>query len=107
MATNANPKSAPSSDDARENQVWGIIAYLGILFLVPLLGKKDSPFAQYHAKQGLALTVVWFIGLFIPLVNMVMWAVFVVFMILGILNAVNGKMNPLPVIGSYAEKLSI
>lgn len=106
MATQSSSAS-PASDDARENQVWGIIAYLGILFLVPLFGKKESPFAQYHAKQGLALTALWFIGMFIPLVNMLIWVVFVVFMILGILNAVNGKMIPLPVIGTYAEKLNI
>jgi hypothetical protein len=51
------PASSGSSKDAEDNRVMAAIGYLGILFLVPLLVKKDSPFAQFHAKQGLALFV--------------------------------------------------
>ena len=118
---NANPAlSAPaappsggtsSSSDVEKNKVYAILAYLGILFLIPMLAAKDSPFAQYHAKQGMVLLIaevilsvagwvlalVWFFGWW--MVD-ILWLVCVVFAILGIINASNGKMQPLPVIGN-------
>lgn len=113
------PKAVPKSEskDVEENKVFAVIAYIWILFLVPLLGKKDSPFAQYHGKQGLALFVLslilqlgWIIY-WIPilgwLVAVVVWIGFFILWIMGIINAASGKMVPLPIIGKYAEKLKI
>jgi len=95
----------------------GILAYLGILCLVPILAAKDSPFAKYHANQGLVLFIAWIalaialavldsIASFLPgglyflfsIVHLVYLAPFVL-MILGIINAAGGKCVPLPVIG--------
>ena len=104
-----------SADDAEKNKIFGILAYLGILCLVPILAAKDSPFARYHANQGLVLflleivllistnvlAVVFimlslgFINFFLGLVPLVP----LVLLILGIINAAAGKCVPLPVIG--------
>ena len=43
------------AEDADKNKIFGILAYLGILCLIPILVAKDSPFAKYHANQGLVL----------------------------------------------------
>ncbi len=104
-----------TAEDADKNKVMGILAYLGILCLVPILAAKDSPFAKYHANQGLVLflleIVLWisisvlsivfsmislgFINFFLGLLHLVP----LVLMILGIINAASGKCVPLPVIG--------
>jgi uncharacterized membrane protein len=94
--------------DAEKNKIMAILAY--IFFLIPLLAAKESKFAMYHANQGLLVflfaiavnvigTVVPFLGWFIiaPLGNLAV----LVFVILGIINAANGEMKPLPVIGKY------
>lgn len=105
---------APDAADVDKNKVFGILSYLGILWLVPLLAAKDSPFAKYHCNQGLILFLgamcVWFACLiitFIPIINLIMlvvWPVFgiscLVFAILGIVNAANGVCKPLPLIGN-------
>lgn len=44
--------------DAEKNKLFGIVAYIPFLFLVPLLVAQDSKFAKYHANQGLLLTIV-------------------------------------------------
>jgi uncharacterized membrane protein len=44
--------------DAEKNKLFGIVAYIPFLFLVPLLAAQDSKFAKYHANQGLLLTIV-------------------------------------------------
>lgn len=94
--------------DIEKNKVMGILAY--ILFFVPLLAARESRYAMYHANQGLILFLVAlgvnivggiipFLGplLIIPLGNLCVF----VLMILGIINAANGKQAPLPLIGNF------
>jgi len=111
--TTEAPKTG--SKDVEENKVWAVIAYLGILFLIPLLAKKDSPFAQYHAKQGLGLFILElvvgvasalpFIGWFV--IAPVGGIITLILFIIGLINALNGKTVPLPVIGKMVENLKI
>ena len=111
------PQAAPSADskDVEENKIMAVLAYLGILVLIPLLTKKDSPFTMYHVKQGLALLIleviaipVYIVLAFIPIIgwlaSMALWVLILVLLILGIVNAVNGKMKELPVIGQFGKK---
>ncbi len=97
----------------------GVLAYLSWLVLIPLFAAKDSPFARYHTNQGIVLAIVevaWWIiigilsaiatatyavGLLI-IISIISWLVnigFLVFSILGIVNACKGEMKPLPLIG--------
>jgi hypothetical protein len=50
-----------SQEDAEKYKMFGIISYLILLWWVPLLAAKDSPFAKYHANQGLVLFVLWIV----------------------------------------------
>lgn len=101
--------------DVEENKMIAALGYVWVLALVPFLAKKDSPFAQFHAKQGMVL----FIGevasailYIVPVVNIfwffIGWIVsllFLVLSIIGIINAYNGQMKELPVIGGIAKQL--
>ena len=105
--------------DIEDNKVMGVLAYLGILVLVPIFGKKDSPFAQFHANQGLllflgsiALVIVINILNFVVLsisdslffVSFILNALYLaptVLAILGIVNAASGKAKELPFIGKF------
>ena len=41
----------PAAKSGGDNdKLMGVLAYLGILVLVPLLAAKDSKFAQYHGS---------------------------------------------------------
>ena len=48
-------KPQAKSNDTSNDTLMGVLAYIGILCLIPLLAAKDSEFAQFHAKQGLNL----------------------------------------------------
>ena len=99
--------------DIEENKLIAAVGYLGILFLVPLLAKKDSPFAQYHAKQGFVLFIAGIIASFlfgIPilgtfLLGPIAWIITVILFIMGLVNVFGGKATPLPIIGKFAENL--
>ena len=106
--------------DAQDNKIMGILAYLGILVLVPILAAKESPFARYHANQGLILCIA-LIALYIVLFILITISAFIsgylayifgflysivgigwlVFAIMGIINAANGELKELPLIGKY------
>ncbi len=111
---------APVSDaaDIEQNKVYAILAYLGILFLVPLLAAPNSRFARFHTNQGIVLflaTLVitagsiplfflsWFpiLGCLTAVAPFVAMAGAFVLMILGIINAATGKCEPLPLIGGF------
>lgn len=105
--------------DIESNKAMAILSYLGILVLVPILAAKNSPFARFHANQGLVLcitailysiayTVINAIVLaiswrlmFISTILGLLGIVFTVWVIIGIINAVNGKAKELPIIGKY------
>ncbi len=100
------------------DKLYGILAYLGILVLVPTFAGKTE-FARYHANQGWVLFIcelilgvaVGIVGgiitVIIPFVGAIILGVLegivgiasLIMMLLGIVNVVNGEMKPLPVIG--------
>ena len=48
--------------DIEDNSVMGLLAYIWILWLIPLLAAKNSKFAKFHANQGLILFILEVIG---------------------------------------------
>ena len=105
--------------DAEDNRLMALLAYLGPLALVPYLAAKQSPFAQYHALRGLNLfllevaygvgaavlsglfTLVWFrLGLALGLLFNIGWLFFVAMSIIGIVNVCNGEKKDLPLVGA-------
>lgn len=94
------------------DKIFGILGYIGILWLIPLCAGKTE-FTRFHANQGLVLflacivlEVAGSILSFIPIIrfvgviiNSLAGLVYLVFMILGIINASQGQMKELPVIG--------
>ena len=45
------------TNDIEQNKIIAAIGYIPVLFLVPMLA-TSSPYAKFHANQGLILTVV-------------------------------------------------
>ena len=106
--------------DIEKNKIMAVLAYFGLLVLIPIFAAKDSKFARYHANQGLLLTIVSYVwglvssliagvaAVIAPVLGIILGTVFglvdLVFlaaMILGIINVLNGKAKALPIIGAY------
>ena len=110
-----------SSDDVEKNKIFGILAYvpipLPLFWAIPLIAAKDSPFARYHANQGLVLCIGWLtiaifnfaisliLALLPSIVGYLSAALGLLYLaplalaIYGIINAAAGKCVPLPYIG--------
>ena len=99
------------------DKVFSALGYVGILFLIPLLAGKTD-YTRFHANQGLVLFIADVIlgiaaGIvgailgFIPILGAVIAGIIggaasifsLILMIIGIVNAAQGEMKPLPIIG--------
>lgn len=114
-----SPGQTPPHDEtshAHANAtLMAVLAYLGILILIPFLMSKDDPFVKFHIRQGLVLVIieliVWFIGSMFfynlwQLVQLVNLATLIL-AIIGIVNVINHKEAELPVVGSWAHAFKI
>lgn len=120
MANNSGKTSNKKTDSKSENKkvtenleevkVMAALAYLGILFFLPLVTHPESKFGKFHANQGLNLLIFGvagnFIGGIIPILG---WFIIVplvslasiVFFIMGLVNALNKETKRLPLIGQF------
>ena len=105
------PPQAPPPSGSNNNSLMAVLAYLGILVLIPLLTEaKNDSFVKFHIQQGLVMLIAWVLGSFlfwVPFVGWILWLGIVVLTIIGIMNAVNGHMKELPVIGHFGSKFRI
>ena len=117
----AQEKSAEydAKKDASDNMVFGILAYFGILVLIPILAAKESKFARFHSNQGLILFIACIAyGIVLSVLSSIilgiswnLWWIlsilrvgyifFAVLAILGIINAAKGEEKELPVLGKF------
>jgi len=119
MENTTQQNQGVTTPNAQDDKVIGILSYLGILWVVAyvLYGSKKTEYNLFHVKQGLLLLIL-IVGLvivstifsFIPILNII-WAILVMFIylfigivaIIGIINAANGQMKPLILVGQFAD----
>ena len=92
--------------DIEKNKIMAVLAY--IIFLIPLIAAKESPFARFHTNQGLLLVIAAVISSVISAIPVIGWIIapivgiaVTVFAVMGIINALNGKAKELPLIGKF------
>ena len=106
-----NGETPQISTKQGDKNLIAILSYFGILFLIPMLAAKDSRFAQFHAKQGLVLFIAEIattLVAWIPIIGWIggpiLYIIWFIFSIIGIVNVLGGKQTMLPVIGKFASK---
>ncbi len=112
------PGPSMSPGDVKDGKVFAILCYvlnfLSIPFwLLPLI-MRNNDFALYHSKQclmvwlfqviGYAVAGVLFIICIGPFIALGVFIASLAFNIIGLINAINERALPLPIIGTYAEQ---
>jgi uncharacterized membrane protein len=106
------------SDDAElaedfkseEGRMAAIMSYIPLLCFIPLLNMPDNKEARLHARQGTLLFIVeLFAAVFLVdgiahFIFKVILIVAIVFSLIGIFFALQGKNYKLPFIGEFVEK---
>jgi uncharacterized membrane protein len=99
--------------------LMSVLAYLGILVVIPLLVAKEDMAVKFHVKQGLVLCIgqvlLWvaggmgyslMLGILAPILMLGNLALFVL-AIIGIINAVKMQQKELPIVGGLAAHLPL
>ena len=105
-------------NDIEDNKGISCFAYFGFMFIMPLWAASDSPYAQFHANQGIILAMnELFMCIMIFLSHMLVPCAPEIFRVLrtilcfvlfigmlfyvtyGVANTMRGKAKELPIIG--------
>lgn len=122
------PSSASQATDAAKNAAkdavakvksigpergWAMACYIPVFNILicalALVRMANSKFCRLHARQGLALFLLWFItiivALFSPGLSLMLWGVVIVLHIAGFVLAFRSKEVLIPIIGMVANKI--
>ena len=94
-------------EDIKNNKVMAVLAYLGVLVLIPMFLANKSRYAKFHTNQGVILLVIEIVACllgYIPVIRIIgriLGILTFVFAIIGIINAVKGEAKELPYIGHF------
>jgi uncharacterized membrane protein len=117
-SVDAKIQDAPTSTEMQENKVIFVLAYLGVLFFLPLVSCPNSKVGRFHANQGLVLlltaiagqiaiailssiilAISWRLWTITSLLSTTWGIAMLVLVIIGMMNANKGLQKPLPIIG--------
>jgi uncharacterized membrane protein len=103
----------------------GMAILAWIFWIIPLLAARDKRFAMFHTQQALALwisfivlyIIIWILTFIvaqisstltciITVLGIIPWIVFVVFWIMGLITAIQGKAKELPIVGKFGSKFN-
>jgi len=113
-STKSKDKSTVGSSNASQagnENIIAALAYLGVLFFLPLVITPESKLGRFHANQGLVLFLAgivlnitfWIFALAAPFLFFFTWFAWLAIFILALMgfeNALNSKQDELPVIGN-------
>ena len=99
-------------EDGRVIAILAYITIIGFIIAVVLNNDKKNPFAYLHIRQALGIwllglvigvvAVIPFLGLIVAMVGSIL---ILVLWIVGLINAIGGKMKPVPIFGNFFEDL--
>jgi uncharacterized membrane protein len=93
-----------------QNRLVAALSYLGLLFLIPLLLKRESPFAQFHGRQGLFMALVFSLGALVFWIPLLGWAAFAAALaadLYALVQALRGRAWPIPGAEEVLQKLNL
>lgn len=99
-------------DEAGQNKVYGVLCYLGILWVISFFLRREVKFVRFHLNQGLVLMIcnvaTSLITSILSSANVpfaeglgILNLVWFIFEIMGIVHAIKGEEKELPIIGQF------
>jgi len=109
------PTGTPPGTVSPNRGIMLVLAYLGILAVIPLVVEKNDPEVQWHAKHGIVLLVaevilailIGIITHIVPFAGCILWIIWpliFLFHIFLIVKAVNGQRIMIPGLSEYADR---
>lgn len=72
---------------------------------------RKNKFVMFHTEQSILLLILniaaGIIGTITCGIGLILYVPWLILLIMGIMNAANGEVKPLPIIGQYGEKFNL
>ncbi|MBL7057767.1 hypothetical protein ISS03_00360 [Patescibacteria group bacterium] len=95
-----------SKTDVEKNCGIAAFSYLSILFLIPLILKPKSAFAQHHARQGMVLFLLSLLSWF-PFIGQLLFLAILIVSIIGFVKAGRGQWYEIPYVFKWSQKINL
>lgn len=111
MSENTTRNVSATPEQIESGKTMAIVSYL--IFFIPLLMEdmRKNPFVMFHTEQSIILLILniaaGIIGSLTCGIGLILYVPWLILLIMGIMNAANGQMKLLPVIGQYGEKFGL
>ncbi|MGL2966193.1 hypothetical protein [Flavobacterium sp. XGLA_31] len=98
-------------DEGKTAAITSYILIVGVLIALSMNSESKNPFASFHIRQGLGLTLTFIIlGVSISSFESIfvaapMWVFISVLTIYGIFTAAKGETTPLPLLGNLFQRV--
>ena len=101
------------NDTIEKGKTAAITSYIlgiGVFIAMSMNAEDKNPFASFHIRQGLGLTLTFIsLGLIISnfdsmMISAPMWICISVLWAYGILSAIKGETRPIPLVGNLYQK---
>ena len=91
--------------------VWSYFSILGLLIAFSMNSTPKNPFATFHIRQSLGLTLSYILVMIplsmldIPPASIGFLVLFIVLWLYGIISAFQGHTRPIPLVGEFYQKV--
>jgi len=98
-------------EEGRTPAVIGYITIIGTIIAFFMNNDKKNEFTSFHIRQALGLWLTFFalgyvVGIFDNwFITLAFWLFFGVLFIYGFINAVAGKLQEVPILGAFYQKI--
>jgi uncharacterized membrane protein len=89
--------------DVADNKDLAALSYVWVLSLLVLFAKRESPFVQFHARQGAVLFGLSLVVWAMPFVGKVAELLVLALCIIGFLHAAQSEWREIPIIGPLSR----
>jgi uncharacterized membrane protein len=98
-------------EDIESGKTMALVSYL--IFWLPFVieESRNNKFVMYHTQQSLVLVIAYAIAGVVAVITcgigLILFVPILVFQIIGIVNAIQGEVKPLPLVGQLAQKFNL
>lgn len=108
-------ENTPPFQTVSEDKTAAILSYItvvGFIIAIVLQGQKKTRLGAYHLRQSLGIYLTGVVAgvlVFIPVLGWILmpavWLALVVFWVMGLIAAAQGRMTPVPLVGQKIQDL--
>ena len=101
---------AKTIEEGKSAAITSYILIVGVLIAMSMNSETKNPYASFHIRQALGLTLTFIsLGLIISnfdsmMISLPMWIFVSILWSYGIFSAIKGETKPLPLLGNYFQK---